>query len=34
MDEAEESAAWEFDNFELRGVVVAEETLTPEAPPP
>ena len=31
MDAVGEPASWEFDNFELRGLVSAEETPTPEA---
>ena len=31
MDEAGESAAWEFDNFELRAIIDTEEIHTPEA---
>jgi hypothetical protein len=31
MDEVGESAAWEFDNFELRAIIDTEEIQTPEA---
>jgi hypothetical protein len=31
MDQTGESTAWDFDNFELRGITVAQEALPPDA---